>query len=42
MMKIVNNTIYNNNNNDNNNNNRLMPHLRQNMERHTRSKALVR
>ena len=41
MMKIVNNTIYNNNNNDNNNN-RLMPHLRQNMERHTRSKALVR
>ena len=41
MMKIVNNTTYNNNNNDNNNN-RLMPHLRQNMERHTRSKALVR
>ena len=41
MMKIVNNTTYNNNNNDNNNN-RLMPHLRQNMECHTRSKALVR
>ena len=39
MMKIVNNTAYHNK--DNNNNNRLIPHFRQNMERHTRSKVLV-